>query len=188
MREGLKRLVNGLYATQHAQAFHAIEAEIDEFILQKSGLLDYEKEMIREFYQVKVERASDDSTKVNPGDIRRYIEAFDRVFSLIIAGGCHLSFNYHISPNLGTILSVRIQDKPSADGPKADDHLKLLNFVKNKQLQKADALKILNEGKVKVYEKNYFYIVKSNQFKDWTVRQAIVDAKEEIEQFIKHLA
>jgi methylase of polypeptide subunit release factors len=184
--EGLKRLVNKLKAAPHA--FQAIEAQIDEFILEKSGLLDYEKEMIREFYQVKVERASNNSTNVNVGDIKRYIGAFDKVFSLIIAEGCHLCFNYHISPNLGATICVRIQDTSPADEPKIDEHLKLLNFVKNKQLQNADALKVLNEGKVKVYEKNYFYIIKSNQFKDWTVRQAIVDAREEVRQFIQQLS
>jgi hypothetical protein len=54
-------------------------------------------------------------------------------------------------------------------------------------MQNADALNVLNEGKVKLYEENKIYIIKSNQFKDWTVRQAIKDAREEVNQFIKQL-
>ena len=90
---------------------------------------------------------------------------------------------------MGAILSVEIADGSATAGqPQSDEHLKLLNLVKSKQLQNADALRILNEGKVKIYEKKRFYIIKSNQFKDWTVRQAIVDAREEIQAFVKFLA
>jgi len=189
VKSGLKQLVKQLNAAPHAQAFAEAETAIDEFLFDKSQLLDYEKEIIREFYQIKVERAAADVAKANDGDIRRYIAAFDKAYSLIIAKGCHLSFGYHISINMGAILSVEIADGSATAGqPQSDEHLKLLNLIKSKQLQNADALRILNEGKVKIYEKKRFYIIKSNQFKDWTVRQAIVDAREEIQAFVKFLA
>ena len=94
VKNGLKQLVKQLNAAPHAQSFTEAETAIDDFLFDKSQLLDYEKEIIREFYQVKVERAAADVAKANDGDIRRYIAAFDKAYSLIIAKGCHLSFRY----------------------------------------------------------------------------------------------
>ena len=44
---------------------------------------------------------------------------------------------------------------------------------------------MLSEEKIKIYEDGCFYLVKSNYFKDWTVRQAINDANEEIGLIMK---
>jgi hypothetical protein len=46
---------------------------------------------------------------------------------------------------------------------------------------------MLNEDKVKIYDDNIFYIIKSNYFKDWTERQAMKDANEEIGLLVKNL-
>ena len=67
-----------------------------------------------------------------------------------------------------------------------DNALQVLQFVKNKQLNETD--KLLKEEKIKIYDPpSHFYLIKSNQFKDWTRRQAIKDAKEEIGELLSNL-
>ena len=57
--------------------------------------------------------------------------------------------------------------------------------MKNKQLTESD--KLLKEEKIKLYEPTHFYLIKSNQFKDWTNRQAYKDAKEEIDLLVSKM-
>lgn len=59
--------------------------------------------------------------------------------------------------------------------------------VSKKQLDNLQKNKILKQEKIKIYNKNHFAIIKSNQFKDWTETEAIKDANEEIGLFLKHL-
>lgn len=40
---------------------------------------------------------------------------------------------------------------------------------------------------MKIYDNEFMYIIKSNQFKDWTVRQAMKDAREEIHLIVDKL-
>jgi hypothetical protein len=48
-------------------------------------------------------------------------------------------------------------------------------------------LGFINEDKVKIYDEKSFYIVKTNQFKGWTKRQAMEDANEEIHEILNKL-
>lgn len=160
---------------------------LNDLIFDLYDLLDYEKEIIREFYQVRVERAGKEQERVRQEDIQKYFNAFTDTFSLILASDNTLQANYHISPNIGAVICISIVSNHQQQSLTEDTNLHILNFVKAKQLQEAEALKILNEDKVKLYEKDRLYIIKSNYFKDWTVRQAIKDAREEIAQFMKHL-
>ncbi|MBW8334083.1 MAG: SAM-dependent methyltransferase [Prolixibacteraceae bacterium] len=161
---------------------------LNEFVFELYGLLDYEKEIIKEFYQIRVQRAEAKQSKVKAEDILSYHKAFKETFSLILSKENSLNASYHISSNFGTVICFSIVDNAEAFQLKENRDLKILNFVKSNQLKKSDSLKILFEDKVKIYDKDKFYIIKSNQFKDWTVRQAIRDAKEEIELFIHHLS
>ena len=96
--------------------------------------------------------------------------------------------SYQISPSIGAIICISIVNKISKNEVIYEDHdLSLLRLVKSNQLGKVDASKILYEEKVKIYDKDKFYIIKSNQFRDWTVRQAMRDAREEMELFLKQL-
>jgi len=83
------------------------------------------------------------------------------------------------------VISIVNKDevKPLEDDP----NLQILNYVKSSQLKDAEISKIFNEEKVKIYDETHFFIIKSKYIKDWTVRQAIKDAKEEIEAFLKQL-
>lgn len=163
-------------------------AKIDNLVFDNYSLLDYEKEIIREFYQTRVERADIKLALVTKKDLQQYFEGFKRAFSLILSPQHTISATYQISSSLGAIICISIINKnDSADAIFENSELSLLRFAKSKQLSKVEATKILYEEKVKIYDKNKFYIIKSNQFKDWTVRKAMLDAKEEMGLFLKHL-
>lgn len=158
---------------------------VDEKIYNLYELTDYEKEIINEFYQIKVERAGDKLKYVQPRDIQVYFEAFKESFELILSGNHTLNASYSISQNIGAIIKISIVEKASEKKLEQDNTLQVLQFVKNKQLSETD--KLLKEEKIKLYEPTHFYLIKSNQFKDWTKRQAFKDAKEEIDLLFSNL-
>lgn len=160
-------------------------SKIDNNVLNSFSLTDYEKEIINEFHQIKVERASDKLRFVQQRDIQAYFEAFKETFELILSPNRTLNASFSISSNIGAIIKVSIIEKTSAKGLEQDNTLQVLQFVKNKQLNETD--KLLREEKIKLYEPTHFYLIKSNQFKDWTRRQAYKDAKEEIDFLFSNL-
>jgi hypothetical protein len=163
-------------------------SKIDKWVLETYGLLDYEKEIVREFYQTHVERADTKLALVTKTDLQQYFEEFKRAFSLILSPKNTVSATYQVSSSLGAIICVSIVKKnDSTDAILENNELSLLRLAKSNQLSKVEASKILYEEKVKIYDKDKFYIIKSNQFKDWTVRQAMRDAREEMELFLKQL-
>jgi hypothetical protein len=58
-----------------------LEAEIDRIVFDLYGLLEFEKEIIREFYQINVERKKD---VVRQGDIQNYVDRFRQNFNLFL--------------------------------------------------------------------------------------------------------
>lgn len=161
------------------------QQEVDENIFNLYQLTDYEKEIINEFYQIKVERASDKLRFVQPRDIHTYFEVFKETFGLILSQNHTLNSSFSISSNIGAIIKISIVDKNSEIELKQDNTMEVLQFVKTKQLNETD--KLLREDKIKLYEPTHFYLIKSNQFKDWTKRQAYKDAKEEIDLLLSKL-
>ncbi|PTQ99194.1 type I restriction-modification system DNA methylase subunit [Mucilaginibacter yixingensis] len=162
--------------------------ELDELVFEHYGLLDYERQVIKEFYQMNVDRADAPLNKVTASDLNVYFNAFVKAFQLVLAEGTVLSATYNISGNMGALICMRLSQQNEAEPFRQGEDKHIINFVKSGQLNKAEALKILEEEKVKIYDKEHIYLIKSNQFKDWTPRQAVVDAREEIQQYIKHLA
>jgi len=161
---------------------------LDEIVFNLYGLVDYEKEIIKEFYDVRVKRIDSVSSKVKTTDIQNYYSTFKETFSLILSDKNELNASYYISPNLGAVICLAITDKTEDVKLEKNVNFEIINFIKSNQLDKSDSLKILFDEKVKIYDKDKFYIIKSNLFKDWTKRQAIKDAKEEIELFINQLS
>ena len=96
-----------------------------------------------------------------------------------------MNASFSISSNIGAIIKISIIEKTSEKELEQDNTLQVLQFVKNKQLSDTD--KLLREEKIKLYEPTHFYLIKSNQFKDWTRRQAYKDAKEEIDLLFSNL-
>lgn len=181
IKEQLTDIVNKLQY-QHNEEFIN---KIDELVYNLYELTDYEKEIINEFYQIKVERASDKLKFVQLKDIKVYFEAFKESFELILSTNHTLNASYYISPNIGAIVKFSIVERNSEKKLEQDNTLQILKFVKNKQLNETD--KLLREEKIKLYEHTHFYLIKSNQFKDWTKRQAYKDAKEEIDLLFSNL-
>lgn len=112
---------------------------------------------------------------------------FADTFGLMLADNYSLRATYKISANVGAVVCCTIVDQPDVTEPKEDNSLEILHFVKKRQLRRAEISKILNEDKVKIYNGKCFSIIKSNLFKDWTKRQAIKDAKEEIGLLLSRL-
>ena len=65
--------------------------------------------------------------------------------------------------------------------------IELNDIVKRDQMNRSLVTGILEEGKIKIYEDDKFYIIKSNQFRDWTTTQALNDAQEEIGLALKKI-
>ncbi|CAD5283214.1 MULTISPECIES: class I SAM-dependent DNA methyltransferase [unclassified Imperialibacter] len=163
--------------------------QLNERVFDLYGLVDYEKEIIREFYDVRVNRAGKKESLVRFNDLLAFFESFKDAYSLMLADDRTLNASYHLSTNMGAVICFSIVERSEEQALEKDTTLDILHLVKNKQLSNTDSLKVLFEEKVKIYDKEQgkFYIIKSNQFKDWTVRQAMKDAKEEIDAFIRYL-
>ncbi len=163
------------------------EKELDELVFDLYGLLEFEKEIIREFYQINVERKND---FVKTEDIKNYAEKFRDTYQVMIKENLKLNASFIKSQNIGSVLKFEIVDKndykPEITRGDFTQH-KILQLVKNKQIQSEKLNGYVNEEKVKIYEGKRFYIIKSNQFKDWTKRQAMEDANEELHEMINKL-
>lgn len=186
--ERLCTLVNQREIANEENLILKIEKDIDELIFDIYSLKEYEKEIIREFYQIKVERTAKEQKLVRPADIEKYAQKFVDVFSWMLEKGNKLvATRFKISPNIGTVICFTVVEDTVQTHLQEDKTLEILNFVKNNQIKKADFSKILNEDKIKIYDNKLMYIVKSNLFKDWTIRQAIKDAREEINLIVSNL-
>ncbi len=161
-----------------------LEKEIDELVFDLYGLLEFEKEIIREFYQINVERKKD---VVRPGDIQNYVDRFRQNFNLFLDTNYRLNAYYSVSPHMGAAVCFQIVNKEDFIRDIPPQNIRLLDIVKKSQLQQSFTSRMVNEEKVKIYDENKFYMVKSNYFKDWTERQALKDANEEIGLLLKNL-
>ncbi len=180
--EKIKKIVSTL---ENKDSSKELEQELNEVLFNAYYLTDYEKEIINEFYQIKVERANEKLKFVQPRDIQVYFEAFKDMFELILSSNHKLNASYSISPNIGAIIKISIVEENSEKEIEQDNTMQVLQFVKTKQISETE--KLLKEEKIKLYEPTHFYLIKSNQFKDWTKRQAYKDAKEEIDLLLSNL-
>ncbi len=159
--------------------------KLDEIVFNLYGLTEYEKEIIKEFYQINVERADEKLKYVQPRDVKSYFKAFKETLELVLSPNHTINASFSISQNIGAIIKISIKEKNTEKEIEQDNNLHVLQFVKNKQLSETD--KLFKEEKIKLYEPTHFYLIKSNQFKDWTKRQAYKDAKEEIDLLFSKL-
>lgn len=162
-----------------------LESNLDELIFDLYELTEYEKEIIEEFYQISVDRADEKLSNVQSRDIIEYFNIFKDTFSLVLSPNHAINASYNISQNFGAIIKIAVEEKGAEKELAKDNTLQILQFVNNKQLFETD--KLLKDEKIKIYEPKHFYLIKSNQFKDWTKRQAYKDAKEEIDLLLSNL-
>ncbi len=158
-----------------------LEKLIDEIVFDLYGLLEYEKEIVKEFYQINVARKKDEVTY---SDFQNYVDKFREVFQFVLKNKYGLNACCYKS-NIGSIVRFEIVERDKFIKNVDNSKIDLLHLVKNNQLQDTFVSKMLNEEKIKIYENGCFYITKSFYFKDWTVRQAINDANEEIGLIMK---
>jgi len=161
--------------------------QLDELVFDLYGLLEFEKEIIREFYQINVERKND---FIKETDINIYIEKFREVYQLMLKKDLRLNTSFIISKNIGTIVKFDIVSENDFEQEiKRGDLLQqhILQLVKKNQIQQELLKGYINEEKVIIYEGKSFYIIKSKLFKDWTKRQAMEDANEEVKAILKKL-
>ncbi|HLP48182.1 MAG TPA: N-6 DNA methylase, partial [Candidatus Kapabacteria bacterium] len=161
-----------------------LEKKIDELVFDLYGLLEFEKEIIREFYQINVERKKD---HIKEKDIQNYVDRFRQNFKLVLDPGYDLNASYSQSNHIGAAVCFQMVKKEDFIPAIAREDIPILHIVKKSQLQQSFTSRMMNEDKVKIYDENKFYIIKSNYFKDWTARQAIKDANEEIGLLFKYL-
>jgi len=160
---------------------------LDELVFNLYGLLEFEKEIIREFYQINAEKKN---KLVKIEDIQIYVDKFRETYKLVLKDNLVLNTSCVISTNIGTVVKFDlVNEKMFNRNIKQNDFdsRKVLQLVKEKQIQKEMLSGYINENKVKIYAEKSLYIVKSNQFKDWTKRQAMEDANEEIHEILNKL-
>jgi type I restriction-modification system DNA methylase subunit len=161
-----------------------IENEIDKIVYDLYNLSEYERSVVNEFYEIFYCREND---LVKDSDLESYSKKFSSTFSLMLSDNSSIFYNYKKSKNVGAVVRFKITEDKNNNGKESD--LSVLNIVKRYQTERSYISDVLTEEKVKYYdkEKQQFYIIKSNWYKDWTERQAIDDANEEIRDIINFI-
>ena len=161
--------------------------QIDEAIFNIYHLKEFEKQRIRDFFNVH----NRIDAYVTKNDLQRYVNRFRDVFRFILKDDKYLNAEVYISTSFGSGITFELTDisekKQIVGFNEIQDINKLIRIVTKKQIGNSQRNSLLTQEKVKIYNKQKFAIIKSNQFKDWTETEAIKDAKEEIELFIKQL-
>lgn len=185
-RNKLKNLIEGVLNTGHTD--QKIAEKIDETIFNIYHLKEFEKQRVRDFFNVRYRTGR--NAFVKPDYLQEYADRFRNVFSFILKEDRYLNAKGYISNSIGAgILFVldNIKDKkPEVELLNLHD---IREFIAVNKLRVNDSQKrdILMQDKIKLYNEDRFVIIKSNQFKDWTETEAIKDANEEIGEWLKQL-
>lgn len=187
----LKNLVERLESEKQKPFSEHIETlvkQIDELVFNLYELTEFEKSIVREFYDINVFRKGEEANKVRFSDLEAYFQKFKKIFELVLEDSLTIEAKYNISKNLGAYMVFQIKEKLLAFGEIKKSNLnedEILRTIKKNQLEQAFYSNRLSEQKTKVYETNRFFIIKSHFFRDWTIRQAINDANEEVKILIQ---
>ncbi len=164
--------------------------ELDEMVFDIYNLKEYEKQRIRDFFNIKKRRYRAVPI-VNKIDFNRYSCRFREVFKFILRDDKFLNIEAFYSPTVGAGIVFSIVDISLANEDiliKRDSDLaKIIINITKRQLKKSEKEKLLKQDKLKLYGENNFTILKSNYYDDWTETEAIKDANEEIELFVRSL-
>ena len=164
--------------------------QIDEIVFDIYHLKEFEKQRIRDFFNVRY-RDKGREAYVAKDDLQKYVNRFRNVFRFILKDDKYLNAKGYISSSIGTgiifVLSDKKEKQEGIEFLNVADIKKFTQVVSKKQLDDSQRNKMLKQEKIKIYDKNQFVIIKSNQFKDWTETEAIKDANEEIGEWLKHL-
>lgn len=188
LKQTLITLVNKIQKEKHVS--RNIFEQIDEAVFKIYHLKDFEKNRVLDFFKVR-ERENNKKELANSNDIETYVNQFRYSFGFILKEDKFLNASIFISSTLGAGITFHIVSKNSKMDKTSikfeTDIGKFVMHAKNKQLTKSEKTTLLKQDKIKFYDKDSFTIIKSNHYKDWTVTEAIKDAKEEIELFFQSL-
>ncbi len=162
-----------------------LQKQIDELVFDLYGLLDFEKETVREFYDINVHRKNAQATE---RDLADYALKFKSVFELVLAEHLEVHCEYKISRQFGAFVCFKIGEKGLNTSTIKRSNLEdeaVFHAIKQAQLLEAFGSNRLNEMPTRVYTLERFFLIKSHFFKDWTIRQAIEDANEEVKTMIQ---
>lgn len=172
------------------QAPQKLLTELNEIVFNIYNLKEYEKQRIRDFFNIE-ERKNQNSLIVNNNDFYRYGERFRRVFKFILRDDKFLNAEAFFSPTFGACITFSIVDielgVEKIHSSRGSVLPKIINSTANAYLKIAEKEKIIKQEKLKLYTEKTFTIVKSNYYQDWTETEAIIDSKEEIELFVQSL-
>ena len=164
-----------------------LQKQIDELVFDLYGLLDFEKETVREFYDIHVHRKG---AQVTEPDLENYAQKFKSVFELMLAEHLTLCCEYKISRQFGAFICFKIIENnanfPLIRRSNLEDEA-VFHAVKQAQLEDALDSNRLNELPTRVYTPERFFLIKSHFYKDWTIRQAIEDANEEVKIMMQEI-
>jgi hypothetical protein len=185
-RNKLKKLTESVLEAGHANP--KLLTGIDEIIFDIYHFKEFEKQRVRDFFNVRYRRGKNAFAKHE--DLQKYTDRFRQVFRFILKEDRYLNAKVYISNSHGAGILFVLTD--SKDKKQEIELLKLSDIkefiavtkVRIDNLQKAG---ILRQDKVNLYSQDRFVIIKSNQFKDWTETEAIKDANEEIGLFFNSL-
>ena len=164
--------------------------ELDEIVFDIFNLRDFEKQRIRDHLNI-ADRRIKNKEIVTYDDFNRYTARFRKVMSFILKDDKYLNAESFYSNTIGGGITFTIVDmKHKVDEVKTEHNSDLRKFiahVAHQEIKKFDKENILKQEKIRFYNKNSMTIMKSNYFVDWTETAAVMDAKEEIELFVKDL-
>lgn len=187
-KKKLNHLIEEIFKTGFATSEHI--QQIDEIVFNIYHLKKFEKQRIRDFFNVRY-RQKGKASFVKEDDLRKYVDRFRNVFSFILRDDKYLNADGYFSSAIGTgirfILVEKTEKQEDVVIANVKDLKTLTTIIGRKSLENADKNKLLKQEKVKLYDKKEFVIIKSNQFKDWTETEAIKDANEEIGEWLKQL-
>lgn len=182
----LKKLTESILKAGHANP--EIVKDIDEIVFNIYHLKEFEKQRVRDFFNVRYRTGR--NAFVKPDDLQKYADRFRHVFNFILKEDRYLNAKIYISNSLGSGILFVLTDikdkKQEVELLKLPD-IKEFIAVTKIRLNNSQKTDILRQDKVKLYNKDSFVIIKSNQFKDWTETEAIKDANEEIGEWLKQL-
>lgn len=163
----------------------SIENSIDQLVLNLYSLTDEDKLLIKDFYLNNYLRKNDN---VKKADLQLYVSTFREVFSFILKENKFINAEFKIGSDFGAIVCFEIVDAKYVK-KEVQENLQIDYFelIKRKTISDHISSFFLKESKVKIYDKNRFYISKTIKFSEWTEKKAINDAKEEISVIMKNL-
>ena len=168
----------------------AVLRQIDELVFDMFHLKDFEKQKIRDFFST-VERTNARKEIVEPGDFEGYVKRFRSVISFVLRDDKFLNATAFCSRTIGAGITFTIVDVSAA----ADEVIvtpetnlaKIIRHIAKRDLEQSKKISLIKQEKLKLYDRDFFTIIKSNHYSDWTQSVAIEDANEEIELFLKQL-